>query len=221
MRAVVAVIIALVLAACSSPAPAEPRLSPATASALPTPSTTAQREVTPPVVVGDIEIRDTSPETLAATQPAVPVALRIDAFDIDMPVTEVGIEADGQMEVPESAAVAGWYRYGPAPGSAEGSAVIAAHVDDSEMGLGPFSRLRDIEVDTELVVTTADGVEVAYVVDAREQTSKQEVDMDLVFDRSGQHRLVLVTCGGRWNRDVGHYDDNVVVYATRTDPPAN
>jgi len=220
MRVLVAVIIGLTLAGCSSAAPVEPKVVPTTASAFPTPSASAKREAAPPVVVGDIAIRDTSPETLAAQRTAVPMALTIDAFDIDMPVMAVGIESDGQMEVPESAAVAGWYRFGPVPGSAQGNAVIAAHVDDSEMGLGPFSRLRDMEVGMELGVAMEDGTDVTYVVEAVEQTDKQVVDMDLVFQRDGEHQMVLVTCGGRWDRDVGHYDDNVVVYATRTDAPA-
>lgn len=220
MRTFVAVIITLALAGCSSTTPVEIQVDPATASALPTPSASAKPEVTPPAVVSDVTIQDSSPQALADQQAGVPVGIAIDALDIDMAVTEVGLETDGSMEVPESAAVAGWYRYGPAPGSPTGNAVLAAHVDDAQIGLGPFYSLLEVEVGSQIVVTTADGEDVAYEVDRVEQTDKQVVDMDTVFERHGKHRLVLVTCGGRWNRDVGHYDDNVVVYATHTDAPA-
>ena len=37
--------------------------------------------------------------------------------------------------------------------------------------------------------------------------------MDRWFDRTGAPRLVLVTCGGAFRRDIGHYTDNVVVTA--------
>jgi hypothetical protein len=33
------------------------------------------------------------------------------------------------------------------------------------------------------------------------------------FDREGSRRLVLVTCGGEFREDIGHYADNVVVTA--------
>ena len=44
------------------------------------------------------------------------------------------------MDLPEDVDRVGWYRFGPAPG-ADGSAVLAGHVDDAEQGLGvPWPR---------------------------------------------------------------------------------
>ncbi len=124
------------------------------------------------------------------------------------------------MEIPESAAVAGWYRFGPAPGADAGNAVLAAHVDDARIGLGPFFRLRDLEPGAAVQVVDASGATLEFVVDRVEQTSKQEVDMGLVFDRDAPAALVLVTCGGRFDWDTGHYEDNVVVHATPVEESA-
>lgn len=220
MRALLALAASLLLAGCAG-ANDEP-LTPATAvptvSSAPEPANVTD-EVRAPVVLGDVEISDSSPESLAALRAEPPERLTVAGLDIDMPVADVGLAEDGSMEIPESAATAGWYRYGPAPGGDSGSAVLAAHVDDAQIGLGPFSRLEQIGIGERIAVTVAQGEVLEYEVTDVERTSKREVDMGLVFDRTGDARLVLVTCGGRFDWDTGHYEDNVVVYAAPVDVP--
>ena len=58
---------------------------------------------------------------------------------------------------------------------------------------------------------TSSGIELVYEVVAREQFDKAEVPVQRVFSPSGQHRLVLVSCGGTFSE--GRYSDNVVVTA--------
>lgn len=221
MRTLAALLVCVLLVGCAA---AENDATDARAT--PSPLTTSSPEgddvdiVRAPVVIGEVEISDSSPESLSALRAVPPERLVVEGLGIDMPVTDVGLEEDGAMEIPESAATAGWYRFGPAPGGDRGSAVLAAHVDDAQIGLGPFSRLEGISEGERIVVTSADGTELQYEVSEVERTSKREVDMDLVFDRSGDPRLVLVTCGGRFDWDAGHYEDNVVVYATPIDEPA-
>lgn len=120
------------------------------------------------------------------------------------------------MEIPDSAAVAGWYQYGPAPSEEAGNAVMAAHVD-SPQGLGPFGRLLNVTEGAVIEVESASGEQVTYEVVDVEQTDKREVDLSQVFADDGPAQLVLVTCGGAWDAGRGHYDDNVIVTAV----PAN
>jgi sortase (surface protein transpeptidase) len=122
------------------------------------------------------------------------------------------VDDAGAMELPEDTADAGWYRFGAAPGG-PGTTVIAAHVDSLVRGLGAFARLRDVPVGASVTVTTADGTVRGYRVERVERTPKTEVPLDLLFDRGGPERLVLVTCGGEFNRSTGHYLDNVIVTA--------
>ena len=42
---------------------------------------------------------------------------------------------------------------------------------------------------------------------------KSDVDLKAVFTRVGPVRLHLVTCGGAFDRETGHYEDNLVVVA--------
>lgn len=171
-----------------------------------------QGPIAAPLVTGPIQISDTSPEAVQPAEIVPPTGLSIGALDLDMPIAPVGVADDGSMEIPESASTAGWYRFGATPGSDSGNVVVAAHVDDPS-GLGPFSRIKELDDGDTVTVAMDDGTEATYRVTRSEQTSKQDVDMDLVFANTDQHQLVLVTCGGRFDWDNRHYEDNVVVWA--------
>jgi hypothetical protein len=155
-------------------------------------------------------------DTLAAQKPPAPVRLTAASAGIDMDVTDVGLLSDGTLEIPDRAAVAGWYRAMAAPGEDDGIALLAAHVDDPD-GLGPFAALKDISEGAEVDVELEDGQNVTYRVSAIEETSKETVDFERILDGSLGHHLVLVTCGGEFDWDTRHYENNVIVWAERVD----
>ncbi|WP_297084038.1 class F sortase [uncultured Demequina sp.] len=220
MRTLVIVTMTFLLAACAAPEAARGDRAAAAQPSLEAASRETVGAVRAPTVLGDVPIQDTSPETLEQLRSEPPQRLTIDSLGIDMPVVDVGLADNGTMEIPTAAADAGWYRFGPAPGSPSGNAVIAAHVDD-RYGVGPFAQLKNLSAGDAIGITTASGEDLDFTVARVEQTSKQEVDMSLVFDRDAAPTLVLVTCGGRFDWDDGHYEDNVVVFATpvnRTSP---
>ncbi|WP_062302938.1 class F sortase [Demequina subtropica] len=206
-----AAVLAALLAAC---APAEGRSALSTVpdtSAAPSPETIAA--VTAPTIVGPVPVQRA--DAAAIAQGPAPERLVVDRLGIDMPVIGVGLDADGGMELPDSAETAGWFRAAGNPGGGprgDGNAVLAAHVDDGVVGLGPFAALRDARPGDRVRVDLDDGRTVAYLVDRVEQTSKREVDLSVAFG-AAERALVLVTCGGRWDADVRHYEDNVLVWA--------
>ena len=168
-----------------------------------------------PAAVPDIPV-------VAATAPPVrtpvaPTRLRIASRDIDVPVDPVGVQADGQMALPENPARAGWYRFGPDLRSEQGSVVIAAHVDSLRYGLGPFVRLRDLQRGAEIRVTDDQRRTVVYRVDEVRHVKKAALPTDGLFDRSGSPRLVLITCGGTFDRVTRTYSDNIIVTAKASD----
>jgi len=142
----------------------------------------------------------------------IPVALRIPAIDVAAPVSPAGVEANGDMEVPGNVAEVGWYKYGPAPGES-GSAVLAAHVDLARQGPGVFFDLRTLEPGDVILVDFDDGTTETYRAEARTVYEKTELPIDVIFSREGPPVLTLITCGGGFNRNIGSYDSNVVVYA--------
>ena len=111
--------------------------------------------------------------------------LAVPALGVDTAVDPVGVEPDGQMTLPAEVDRVGWYRFGPAPG-ADGSAVIAGHVDDREQGLGAMAPLRDAAVGDEVVVTDAAGTATRWRVVSRELIQKQVLPLDRLFAREGR-----------------------------------
>lgn len=158
-------------------------------------------------------------------QPAAPVLpppppvgpgslqVRLPSLDVTAQVVAVGVDADGGMEIPEDVATVGWYRFGPAPGSAEGSTVLTGHVDDRDQGPGAFFDLKSVEPGDTVEVNQPDGAVLTYDVVAREAFPKSVVPLDRVFDRDGPPRLVLVTCGGPFDQQTRNYLENIVVTA--------
>jgi sortase (surface protein transpeptidase) len=127
-------------------------------------------------------------------------------------VDSVGVAADGQMELPEDVSRVGWYRFGPVPG-ADGSAVLAGHVDDREQGAGALYPLQEADVGDELTITDAAGTATRWRVVSRELITKQVLPVDRIFARDGAPRLTLITCGGPFLPEFSSYRDNVVVVA--------
>ena len=154
----------------------------------------------PAAAAPTVTTRDAAP-TVVPRRPA-PVRLAVPALGVDAPVEPVGVRDDGQMALPDNVDRLGWYRFGPVPG-AEGSAVLAGHVDDADQGLGALAPLRDAEPGAEVVVTDAAGTATRWRVVSREVLEKQALPVDRLFARTGEPRLVLVTCGGPFLPDVG------------------
>lgn len=143
---------------------------------------------------------------------AVPVKVTIPSLDLEVAIDPVAIAPDGQMEIPEEPDRAGWYRYGPAPGSPVGSVVLAGHVDTTT-GPGAFLELTRIVEGAEVVVQMADGSVTTYQVVGGENVAKSDLPVDEIFRRDGDPVLRLVTCSGDWSPRTGHYTDNLVVTA--------
>ncbi len=152
-----------------------------------------------------------SPATLGGQDAAAPpTRVAVARLGIDMTVEPQGVLPDGQMALPASPTVAGWYRFGSAPDDAAGATVLAAHVD-SKTGVGPFVRLNQAKAGDEVVVWTGDQRH-AYRVTTVVRVDKTRLDGDGLFAVSGPRVLHLVTCTGAYVPGSG-YTDNLVVIA--------
>ncbi|GAA1924822.1 hypothetical protein GCM10009716_36390 [Streptomyces sodiiphilus] len=161
------------------------------------------------------------PDAAGEDPPAAPdpVRLRMPGLGVDAAVDPVGVAADGGVEIPEDAARTGWYRFGPAPGSAAGSAVIVGHVDDRTGDLGVLAALYEVRPGDEVSVERSGAPPVRYEVTARRVVPKEELPEE-VFRRDGSPVLTLITCAGPYDRDNGGYRSNMVVTAVAAGPEA-
>ncbi len=177
-------------------------------SAGPSPST-AQPPVGAKVPVSKVPV---SKATVPVPR-AVPVRLRIPSLSIDVPVVAEGVSPDGQLAIPADIHTIGWYRWGQAPGAASGSVVLVGHVDSATAGEGSFFTLKDIRAGVDVTVITADGASHRYHVLGREEFAKTNVPLRQIFAKTGEPRLTLVTCGGKFDARTRSYADNIVVTA--------
>ena len=153
-----------------------------------------------------------------AARAITPTRLRIPAISVDAAVKPVGVDPrSGDLAVPPRVDVVGWYRFGPGLGAESGSIVIAGHVDSAALGRGAYFRLRELGRGDTFEVAGSDGALRRFRVVAREEWAKSAIALERYFDRAGQPRLTLITCGGPFDTRARAYRDNVVVTAVPVD----
>jgi LPXTG-site transpeptidase (sortase) family protein len=155
-----------------------------------------------------------------AGRPGVPGLLAIPRLSLEMPIVPVKVDRDGAMALPQKPTEIGWYAYGPRPGERGGSAVLGGHIDSRQYGIGPLTALRRLHKGDEVVVRTVSTRHTFRVVSVR-LIRKQALPLRTLFDRDGDQRLRIITCGGPYIRSRGGYQNNVVVTAVpeRVTPP--
>ena len=152
------------------------------------------------------------PASLSLVQSvAPPVWLSIPVIGVRTSLVDLGLRANGSLQVPSSTAVAGWYTGSPRPG-AVGAAVIAGHVD-SRSGLGVFFWLRELRPGDRVYVGRADGTMAVFTVTAVRKVAKDLFPTAAVYGPVPDSELRLITCGGVFDRSLGSYLSNVVVFA--------
>jgi len=159
--------------------------------------------------------RTVRPASLTTVQRAArPVWLSVPAIGVRTRLVELGLNKNGTLQVPASTAVAGWYTGSPRPGMV-GSAVIAGHVD-SRAGPGIFFWLRTLRPGERVYVGRADGTMAVFTVTGVRTYAKDQFPTAAVYGSVPDAELRLITCGGVFDRSLGSYLSNVVVFARIT-----
>jgi sortase (surface protein transpeptidase) len=151
---------------------------------------------------------------VAATPPpggVRPARVRVPAIDVDAPVVDLGLNPDGTLQVPEDVDTTGWWAGGARPGGT-GPAVVVGHVD-SETGPAVFYRLRELAAGDRIEVLGADGTVLPFEVDRVATVPKDAFPTSEVYGPTDGPALRLVTCGGDFDDEAGHYRDNTIAYA--------
>jgi hypothetical protein len=146
------------------------------------------------------------------TAVAAPTGLQIPAIGVRTHLIRLGLTSSGALQVPTSYSVAGWFTGSPRPG-ATGSAIIAGHID-SYQGPGVFFRLRELKPGDLIYVQRAHSSMAVFKVTAVQEYLKSKFPTAAVYGPVPDAELRLITCGGTFDAQTGHYLSNVVVYAT-------
>ena len=134
------------------------------------------------------------------------------------PVVPVGLHPDGALAIPDDVRQVGWWTGGSKAGEAFGSVVVAGHVDSAARGIGVFAELRQlvpgqvVELDAAAAgITQAQRYRIVSAVAVPQARIAQDAG---IFRVDGAPQLVLITCGGAFDRERHRYQDNLVVLAT-------
>jgi sortase (surface protein transpeptidase) len=152
------------------------------------------------------------PASVARAAPqAKPERIKIPSIGVDSALQPLGLVSGGTLQSPSRWQRAGWYADGVRPGET-GPAVIAGHVD-SVNGPAVFFRLKDLRAGAKVLITTADGTVLTFVVNRRERYPKRHFPTKAVYGPSALPLLRLITCTGHFDRAARSYVDNLVVTA--------
>lgn len=119
---------------------------------------------------------------------------------------------DGVLPVPDDLGEATWW--GADPDADAGATVLAGHVNWNG-AIGPFAELWRSRAGDPVRVVDRGGRAADYTVSEILTLDKDELPRRAagLFAQDGPHRLVLVTCGGRWVGGSDGYAENRIVIA--------
>ncbi len=196
----------------SSAGPPPPTTLPGTSQKVsPTPTMGEPEPATAPVAPAAPPATSVSAVSAPPMGSSRPARLQVPALGADAPLLDLGLQADGTLEVPPDASSVGWFTGGPTPGEL-GPAVIVGHVDWSGQP-GIFYNLRDLRPDDDITVTREDGSVARFVVRSTEQFPKADFPTESVYGNIDHAGLRLITCGGSFDPSVRSYQDNIIVFA--------
>lgn len=145
---------------------------------------------------------------------AIPALLEIPRIAVREEVFELGLDDVGALEVPDEGDDVGWYSPDAIPGGAYPT-VFTGHVDTAT-GPAVFARLPELEPGDEVVVTDAGGRVHAYRVDRVEDQPVDAFPTREVFGPATDDEIRLLTCTGDFDVLRQQYEENRVVYASRS-----
>ncbi|MFF0272316.1 class F sortase [Streptomyces sp. NPDC094447] len=177
-----------------------------------------RQPATPPARIAEATAAPAPTASRAPVRPlarSLPVRVRVPAAGVDTgpagPVLELGLAADGTVEVPSVADAdrIGWYGKGVTPGQT-GPAVLIGHFDTAR-GPAVLRNVSEVGIGDEITVTRADGTTAVFRVRELEQVDKDAFPTRKVYGDTDRPELRLITCGGELVD--GHRPDNIILYA--------
>lgn len=156
-----------------------------------------------------------APDIRAVARDREPISLSIPDLGVESPVVTTSMDASRSIVVPEDVMETGWYDGSRRLGASYGSTVIVGHRDSATQGSGALFGIEEIPLGSTITVTAQDGTTHEFIVDSVELIDKSLLPAEAprIFTRTGDYRLVLITCGGAFDEGARSYLSNVVITA--------
>jgi len=160
-----------------------------------------------------VTVPDADPVQTSLQKTETPLRLRIARIGVDAPIQDVGLAADGSMDVPTDPFETGWYELGPRPGEI-GSAVIAGHVDSPTSAYAVFTDLEHLVIGDIITIETSEGILSFRVREMRVYPANADAT-DIFMSTDGKAHLNLITCSGSWDTNTKQYTDRLVIFTDK------
>lgn len=144
-----------------------------------------------------------------------PIRLEIPSIDVDTTLDSVGLLAQGELDTPKDPARGAWYAEGPRPGET-GNAVIDGHYGWKDNIQAVFDNLHSVRPGDTVSVFDEKGTAVTFVVRELKTYGEHDNAEKIFVSNDGKSHLVLITCGGAWDKVGQSYSERLVVFADRS-----
>lgn len=149
---------------------------------------------------------------------SLPVSISIPAIGVSSRLLYVGLNPDGTIAVPPLndpplTNEAAWYKYSPTPGQL-GPSVIEGHVDSLSGGPSVFFRLGALKPGNLVYITLADRQVAVFRITGVRLYAKDKFPTGIVYGNTDYAGLRLITCGGSFDQQSGHYSSNIVAFGS-------
>lgn len=153
-----------------------------------------------------------SAHTAPADQPRY---ISIPAININNArVLSVGVNSDGNIDVPKNVNDTAWYDGSAKPGQ-DGAVFIDGHTSFSRSFTAIFDNLPKLNIGDTITIERGDGKKFTYKIVDKETISRDRVDMNKALSVQGDAKqgLTLMTCTGKYNYATGGAQDRLIIYA--------
>lgn len=155
----------------------------------------------------------TVPAATPTTAGTIPKSIQIKNADVNAQV-EINQIINGVMQDPTGPWVISWYKETAKLGQI-GNIVLAGHVDYWDVGPAVLYHVKDLKQGDKINVTGADGKVYTYAVQWNKLYQADNAPLQEIVGPTKDQSLTLITCGGTFDYDTGHYLERRVIRATR------
>lgn len=142
----------------------------------------------------------------------IPSRIQIPKIGMNASVEQVGLGADGSVNVPSSWWTVGWYNLGYKVGDS-GSAVMSGHYDTNTGAPAVFFKVGALSSGDTITVTNTNGSVYTFRVYKKEAYPWNQMPLQTIFGTGGKVLLNLITCSGTWDKATKNYSHRTVVYS--------
>ncbi|MFZ2049238.1 MAG: class F sortase [Minisyncoccia bacterium] len=169
-------------------------------------------------VITSVEATTTT-TTIATTEISKPTKvvlprLIIQKIKVNAYIEQMGLTKAGAMDSPVGPTNAGWYKFGPKPGSI-GSAVIDGHFGWKDNIPAVFDNLSKLKVGDKIQVIDESNKTITFIVTKTKVLANNADATEVFSSTDGKAHLNLITCSGSWNITTKNRPSRLVVFTDK------